>query len=65
MKGIEVKGSKIGMEEIQGFIKQIDNIENISLIQCRFTKNSFAQLCEAIRHRNGKVCKLCVLRNSI
>jgi len=58
VKGIQVKGSKIGEEEIKGFAKQIDYIEKILLDQCDFQGRSFVQLCDAIRLRNGKVRKL-------
>jgi len=39
MKGINIEGSKIGEEEIEGFRKQIDHIESLSLYQCDFTED--------------------------
>jgi len=58
MKGVQVRGSKIDEEEVKGFAKQIDHIQNILLDKCDFQGRSFLQLCEAIRFRNGKVSKL-------
>jgi len=55
MKGIHMRGSKIGEDEIKGFAKQIDYIEKMSLDQCDFQGHSFFQMCDAIRCRNGKV----------
>jgi len=58
MKGVQVRGSKIGEEETKGFANQIDYIEKIMLDRCDFQGHSFVQLCEAIRLRNGKVSEL-------
>jgi len=57
MKGIGIKGSKIREEEIEGFRKQIDHIERLSLDECDFTEDSLIQLCDIIGCRNGKVSK--------
>jgi len=57
MKGIGIKGSKIREEEIEGFRKQIDHIERLSLDECDFTEDSLIQLCDTIVRRNGKVSK--------
>jgi len=57
MKGVQVRGSKIDEEDVKGFAKQIDHIENILFDRCHFQGCSFLQLCEAIRLRNGKVSK--------
>jgi len=57
MKGVQVRGSKIGEEDVKGFAKQIDHMQKILLDRCDFHGSSFVQLCEAIRRRNGKVSK--------
>jgi len=62
MKGINIEGSKIGEEEIEGFRKQIDHIESLSLYQCDFTEDSLIKLCDVIGRRNGKVSKCCSIQ---
>jgi len=62
MKVIDMRGSKIRKEEIEGFRKQIDNIERLSLDECDFTEDSLIQLCDVIGRRNGKVSKCCSIQ---